>query len=123
MSHEAPKHHPTKDRYWEPKRTIRSDPSAGGYIALAVLAFQDYFHTVLSFCGVSDPEETELYHERSLIHPADSISVPLLLHQGLEDHVVPPEQARIIAENLERRGVPVELVEFEGEGHGFRRAE
>ncbi len=54
---------------------------------------------------------------------AESISRPLLLLQGLEDKIVPPSQSEQIVEALARRGVPHAYVAFEGEGHGFRKAE
>jgi dipeptidyl aminopeptidase/acylaminoacyl peptidase len=54
---------------------------------------------------------------------ADSISRPLLLLQGLEDKVVPPVQSEVIVRALEQRGVPHAYIAFEGEGHGFRKAE
>jgi len=57
------------------------------------------------------------------VHFADRIERPLLLLQGLDDEVVPPSQAEMMVEALERNGVPYAYVAFEGEGHGFRRAE
>src|SRR4029077_8681214 len=65
----------------------------------------------------------EHYAERSPITKAESIDVPLLVLQGLDDKIVPPNQADIIVESLERRGVPHAYIAFPGEGHGFRRAE
>ena len=66
------------------------------------------------------PEQTALYRERSPIHRAGEINVPLLIFQGLDDKVVPPNQSRFVADALRARGVPVAHVEFEGEAHGFR---
>jgi dipeptidyl aminopeptidase/acylaminoacyl peptidase len=40
--------------------------------------------------------------------------------QGLEDEVVPPNQATMIVEALRAKGVPVSYIAFEGEQHGFR---
>ena len=120
--------------------------SAGGYTTLAVLAFRNDFAAGASHFGVADlellarhthkfesryldwlvgplPDTEELYHERSPIYHVDQISCPIVLFQGLEDRVVPPEQADLMAEKLRERGVPVALIEFEGEGHGFRKAE
>ena len=64
-----------------------------------------------------------MYDERSAIKHVDGMSAPLILFQGLEDKVVPPEQARMMADALRQKGVPFALLEFEGEQHGFRRAE
>jgi dipeptidyl aminopeptidase/acylaminoacyl peptidase len=48
---------------------------------------------------------------------------PLILFQGLEDEIVPPAQSEAIAGALRAKGVPVAYLAFEGEQHGFRRAE
>ena len=64
-----------------------------------------------------------MYPHRSPITHADAISRPLLLLQGLDDKVVPPSQSEVIVDALERRGIPYAYIAFEGEGHGFRRAE
>jgi dipeptidyl aminopeptidase/acylaminoacyl peptidase len=47
----------------------------------------------------------------------------VILLQGLEDKIVPPNQAELILESLKKRGVPVAYVAFAGEQHGFRKAE
>ncbi len=69
------------------------------------------------------PAGRELYRERSPIHHLDRLSCPMLILQGAEDKVVPPNQAEAMADAVRAKGLPVELVVFEGEGHGFRRAE
>jgi dipeptidyl aminopeptidase/acylaminoacyl peptidase len=69
------------------------------------------------------PEGRELYRERSPIHHSSRLSVPVIFLQGLEDRVVPPNQAESMVEALRNKGVPVAYVPFEGEQHGFRRAE
>jgi dipeptidyl aminopeptidase/acylaminoacyl peptidase len=120
--------------------------SAGGYTTLAVLAFRDDFAAGASHFGVADlallaehthkfesryldwlvgpyPEAQDRYEERSPIHHVDRISCPIILFQGLDDRVVPPEQAEVMAEALRSRGIPVAHIEYEGEGHGFRKAE
>jgi len=68
----------------------------------------------------SDPD---VWRERSPIHSVDQIDVPVALFQGLDDKVVPPNQAAVVAEALAERGIPFVHVEYEGEGHGFRMAE
>jgi dipeptidyl aminopeptidase/acylaminoacyl peptidase len=115
--------------------------SAGGYTTLCGLCFTDAFHAGASYYGVADIEalfsdthkfesqyEYELVppdkaRERSPIHYVDRISAPVILFQGLDDPVVPPAQSRRIAEALAERGIEYELHEYEGESHGFRKAE
>jgi dipeptidyl aminopeptidase/acylaminoacyl peptidase len=120
--------------------------SAGGYTTLCALVFHDAFSAGVSYYGVADaatlahdthkfesryldgligpwPEGKQLYRERSPIHFADRLRVPVLLLQGLEDEVVPPTQAEQMVEALKRSGVPHAYIAFEGEQHGFRRAE
>jgi dipeptidyl aminopeptidase/acylaminoacyl peptidase len=60
---------------------------------------------------------------RSPIHHTDELSCPIILLQGLEDRVVPPEQAEAMAAALERKGLPWAYVAFAGEQHGFRKAD
>ena len=69
------------------------------------------------------PEARELYRERSPIHFTERLSCPLLVLQGLEDAIVPPAQAQAMVEALRKRGLPCAYLAFEGEQHGFRRAE
>ena len=120
--------------------------SAGGYTTLCALAFRDCFTAGASYYGVSDlealaedthkfesryldrlvgpyPERRDLYRERSPIHFADRVSCPVILLQGLEDKVVPRDQAEVFVEALRANGLPVAYIPFEGEQHGFRRAE
>ncbi len=120
--------------------------SAGGYTTLAALTFRDVFRAGASHYGVSDlealtrdthkfesryldrlvgpyPERRDLYIARSPIHHTDRLACPLILFQGLEDKVVPPEQAVMMYEAVRAKGLPVAYVPFAGEQHGFRRAE
>ncbi len=120
--------------------------SAGGYATLCALTFHDAFAAGASYYGVADaealatdthkfesryldrligpyPERAELYRERSPINHAERLSSPVILFQGLEDRVVPPNQAETMAAALERNGVPHAYLAFAGEQHGFRRAE
>ena len=69
------------------------------------------------------PEREDLYRERSPIFALDSLSAPMILFQGLEDKVVPPSQAEMMLEALKKKGLPVAYVPYEGEQHGFRKAE
>lgn len=120
--------------------------SAGGYTTLSALTFRDVFKAGASYYGISDletmtrdthkfesryldsligpyPEEQNRYRERSPIHFTDRLSCPLILFQGLEDKVVPPNQAEMMVDALRAKGLPVAYVPFEGEQHGFRRSE
>jgi len=127
-------------------RLIIRGGSAGGYTTLCVLTFRDDFKAGASYYGVSDlealtsdthkfesryldqlvgpyPEARELYHERSPIHYAAQLACPVIFFQGLEDKVVPVEQAEMMVAALRTKGVPVAYIAFEGEQHGFRRAQ
>lgn len=120
--------------------------SAGGYTTLCVLTFRDVFKAGASYYGVSDiealatdthkfearymdslvgpyPESINLYHERSALYHVDKLSRPVIFFQGLEDKIVLPNQAEMMVEALRKKKVPVAYLAFEGEGHGFRRAE
>jgi dipeptidyl aminopeptidase/acylaminoacyl peptidase len=128
------------------KRLIIRGGSAGGYTTLCALTFRDLFAAGASYYGVSDlealtkethkfesryldqmvgpyPESQDLYVERSPIHFSERLGCPVIFFQGLEDRVVPPNQAERLVEALRTKGVPVAYVPFEGEQHGFRRAE
>jgi dipeptidyl aminopeptidase/acylaminoacyl peptidase len=120
--------------------------SAGGYTTLCALTFGNLFKAGASHCGVSDlealakdthkfesrcldrligpyPQGKDLYRERSPIHFTQRLSCPVIFFQGLEDKVVPPSQAEMMVAALQALGLPVAYVAFEGEGHGFRKAE
>ena len=119
--------------------------SAGGYTTINALAFRDVFKAGASYYGISDlevfvkdthkfesryldsligpyPERKDLYYSRSAINLLDQIRAPMILFQGLEDKIVPPNQAELIVEALRKRGRPVAYLAFEGEQHGFRQA-
>ena len=128
-------------------RLIIRGRSAGGYATLAALTFHPgVFKAGTSYYGVGDLEalardthkfesryldgligayraERELYRARSPVHFVDRLSCPLLLFQGLEDRVVPPNQSQAMAAAVRAKGLPVALVTFEGEQHGFRKAD
>ena len=131
----------------DPRRLIIRGGSAGGYTTLAALTFHpEVFRAGASYYGVSDvealakdthkfesryldtligpyPDEKEVYRERSPIHFIDRLSCALILFQGLEDRVVPPDQSERMAHAVRAKGLPVAYLAFEGEQHGFRRAE
>ncbi|WP_088890115.1 dipeptidyl-peptidase 5 [Leptolyngbya ohadii] len=120
--------------------------SAGGYTTLAALTFHNTFRAGASHYGVSDlealakdthkfesryldgligkyPEEVAIYTERSPISAVDRLSCPVIFFQGDEDKIVPPNQAEMMVDALKAKGLPVAYVLFEGEQHGFRKAE
>jgi dipeptidyl aminopeptidase/acylaminoacyl peptidase len=69
------------------------------------------------------PERKDLYYERSAINHTEGLSAPMILFQGLEDKIVPSNQAELMLDALRKKGLPVAYVPFEGEQHGFRKAE
>ncbi|MGB3401723.1 MAG: S9 family peptidase [Microcoleaceae cyanobacterium] len=120
--------------------------SAGGYTTLCALTFKDVFKAGASYYGVSDlealatdthkfesryldgligpyPEAKEVYIARSPIHAAQQLSCPVIFLQGLEDKVVPPNQAEKMVEILKAKQLTVNYVTFADEQHGFRKAE
>jgi dipeptidyl aminopeptidase/acylaminoacyl peptidase len=130
----------------DPARLAIRGGSAGGYTTLAALTFRDTFKAGASHFGVSDieglaqdthkfesrymiglvgpyPENVELYHERSPLYHTELFSCPVIFFQGLEDKIVPPNQAEKMVDALRARKIPVSYVTFEGEQHGFRKAE
>jgi dipeptidyl aminopeptidase/acylaminoacyl peptidase len=130
----------------DPDRLIIRGGSAGGYTALAAVVFHPgVFEAAASYYGISDlevlqhdthkfesryndtligpyPEALELYRARSPIHVVDRLSCALILLQGLEDKVVPPNQSEMMADAARKNGLPVAYLAFEGEQHGFRKA-
>jgi len=69
------------------------------------------------------PEEAAKYKERAPINSVDTIRCPFVQFQGLEDKIVPPNQAEVMYEAVKSKGIPTALVMFEGEQHGFRQAQ
>jgi dipeptidyl aminopeptidase/acylaminoacyl peptidase len=104
-----------------PKRVAITGGSAGGYTVF----HQDThkFESMYDHNLVGPwPEARDVYRERSAIHSVDKITAPVILFQGLEDKIVPPNQAELIVAALKRKRLPVAYVAFEGEQHGFRIA-
>jgi dipeptidyl aminopeptidase/acylaminoacyl peptidase len=127
-------------------RLIIRGGSASGYTTLAALAFRDQFRAGTSYFGIGNleafriethkfesrydqsligpwPESRDLYRERSPIFSADRIRAPVLILQGLDDRIVPPSEAERIVDALFERRIPHAYLAFEGEDHGFRKAE
>ena len=130
----------------DPARIAIRGGSAGGYTTLAALAASNVFKAGASHFGVADlmllardthkfearyldtlvgplPEAEAVYRTRSPLANVGSISCPVIFFQGLDDRVVPPNQAEAMVEAMAARQLPVAHYTFAGEGHGFRRAE
>jgi len=126
-------------------RLMITGGSAGGYTTLCALTFRDTFNAGASHYGVSDaealakethkfesryldgligpyPEKRDVYVARSPINFTERLSCPVIFFQGLEDKVVPPNQAETMVEALRAKGIPVAYLPFAGEQHGFRQA-
>ncbi len=130
----------------DPGRLCIRGGSAGGFTVLAAMVQTDAFAAGASSYGVADltalaqethkfesryldgligpyPEAKAVYDERSPIEHVDRLDRPLIVFQGLEDEIVPPNQSEMIVDALRAKGVPVAYLAFEGEQHGFRRSE
>jgi dienelactone hydrolase len=127
----------------DPKRVAIRGGSAGGYSTLRAITWKNFFTAGASFFGIGDletmirdthkfesryldsligayPAEKARYIDRSPVHTAENITCPVLLLQGLEDKVVPPNQAEDMIAAMQKTGTPYAYIGFEGEGHGFR---
>ena len=127
-------------------KLVISGGSAGGYTTLAALTFYDTFKAGASYYGVSDleilardthkfearyldslvgeyPQEKAIYQERSPLYHLEGLSCPVIFFQGLEDKVVPPNQAEMMVKAIKNKGLKVKYVTFPDEGHGFRAAD
>ena len=126
----------------DPSRVAIKGGSAGGYTTLAALTFTNVFRAGASLYGIGDlkalAEDTHKFesryldtllgdpdavHGRSPINHVDKLNCPVIFLQGADDKVVPPNQAEAMRDALAAKGIPVAYLLFEGEGHGFRRAE
>jgi dipeptidyl aminopeptidase/acylaminoacyl peptidase len=130
----------------DPARIAIRGGSAGGYTTLAALAASDVFKAGASHYGVADlkllaqethkfesryldnllgplPEAESVYHARSPLANVSRIECPAIFFQGLDDKVVPSNQAETMVEAMAERQLPVAYYAFAGEGHGFRMAQ
>jgi dipeptidyl aminopeptidase/acylaminoacyl peptidase len=128
----------------DPLRTAIRGGSAGGFTVLLALSTSDVFRTGADYYGVSDmaalardthkfesryldsligalPGAQAIYDSRSPLHHLDGFKTPLIVFQGADDHVVPPNQSELIVQALRARQVPVAYLLYPGEGHGFRK--
>ena len=130
----------------DPARTAISGGSAGGYTVLVALSTSDVFKAGADYYGISDmtvlardthkfesryldtligplPQAQAVYNSRSPLNHLDGFKAPLIVFQGADDPVVPPNQSALIVEALRARGIPLAYLLFPGEGHGFRKPE
>jgi len=130
----------------DPDQLCIDGGSAGGFTTLAALTFKDVFTAGCSLYGVGDlaalagdthkfesryldglvgryPEDKEIYEQRAPIQHVERLSCPILLLQGAEDKIVPPNQAETMFEAVKAQGIPCCLKVYPGEQHGFRRSE
>jgi dipeptidyl aminopeptidase/acylaminoacyl peptidase len=135
----------------DPKRLAIRGGSAGGWTALAAVttgtaASGPVFSAATSYYGVADlrsfaaethdfesryldgllgplPGFDAVYAERAPVGHVNKATAPILLLQGLDDPIVPPAQSESIAADLAEHGIPHAYLSFEGESHGFRKAE
>ncbi|MCY3811899.1 MAG: prolyl oligopeptidase family serine peptidase [Gammaproteobacteria bacterium] len=126
----------------DPARVAIRGGSAGGYTTLAALAFTDVFRAGASHYGVGDLValdrdthkfesrylgtligDADALRDRSPVNHVDRLNCPVIFFQGTEDRIVPPNQAEAMRDVLVGKGIPVAYEVFDGEGHGFRRAE
>jgi len=128
------------------QRLLIRGGSAGGYTVLRALEGDSVFAAGACHYGISDlealtrdthkfeshydrcligpyPERRDLFVERSPIHHVDRIARPVVFFQGLDDKVVPADQTERMANALRERGVKSEYHGYEGEQHGFRKAD
>jgi dipeptidyl aminopeptidase/acylaminoacyl peptidase len=128
----------------DPQRTAIRGGSAGGYTVLVALSTSDVFRAGADYYGISDmtaiardthkfesryldsligplPQAQAIYDSRSPLRHLEGFKAPLIVFQGADDPVVPPNQSERIVAALRARGAPVAYLLYPGEGHGFRK--
>lgn len=139
-------HHLAEAGLVDGNRLAIAGGSAGGFTVLAALTFHDVFAVGASRYGIADlgvlatdthkfearyldrligpwPDAKAVYDQRSPINHTDKLSCPMIILQGSEDAVVPPNQAELMVQALATKGLPHAYLLFDGEGHGFRQAD
>ena len=134
----------------DPARMAIRGKSAGGWTALAAVTTGTrrgvVFSAAASYYGVSDlrefaeqthdfesryldgligpmPGSEAVFEERAPVGHVNKATCPILLLQGLDDPIVPPAQSESIVADLAAHGIRHAYIAFEGESHGFRKAE
>lgn len=136
----------SEEKLIDPKKVVIKGGSAGGYTTINALTFYDNFAAGATYYGIADlsvfindthkfesmylesligkyPKEKQKYYDRSAINFTEKLSAPMIILQGSEDKIVPVSQAEIMADALKKKQIPHALIIFEGEQHGFRKAE
>ncbi|MAR35183.1 MAG: peptidase [Chloroflexi bacterium] len=136
----------SEEKLIDPKKVVIKGGSAGGYTTINALTFYDNFAAGATYYGIADlsvfindthkfesmylesligkyPKEKKKYYDRSAINFTEKLSAPMIILQGSEDKIVPVSQAEIMADALKKKQIPHALIIFEGEQHGFRKAE
>ena len=127
----------------DPQRVVVSGRSYGGYLVNATLVrHAGRWCGGIAACGMSDLEtfyrdtepwiaaaaypkygnplqERELLREVSPLRRLHKVEVPMLFVHGAHDTNVPVSESEQAAEVLRERGVPVDVLLFEDEGHEF----
>lgn len=137
--------HLVKEGIVDGNRLAIDGGSAGGYTTMAMMVFKRYFKAGVSYYGVSDllglakhthkfesqyltkmvgklPDDEAIYKERSPLCHVNQLRCPLGFFQGSEDFVCPPPQSKELYNAALENGVATFYVEYEGEGHGFRKS-
>jgi len=137
--------HLAQQKEVDPERLSIQGGSAGGYIVLCAMTFHDVFDVGAIYFGIADweafdaethkfearyndyligpsPEQRDLYYQRSPIHFIDRVRGAIILYQGLDDPIVPPNQSEMMFEALRARGLPCAYIAYPGEQHGFRQS-
>jgi dipeptidyl aminopeptidase/acylaminoacyl peptidase len=130
----------------DPAHTAISGGSAGGYTVLVALSTSDVFQAGADYFGISDmtalardthkfesryldsligplPQARSIYESRSPLNHLEGFKAPLIVFQGADDPVVPPQQSSLIVDALRKRHVPVAYQLYPEESHGFRKPE
>jgi len=135
----------SKEKRIDKEKLAIKGGSAGGYTVLAALTFHEVFKAGASYYGIGNletlatdthkfesryldslvgpyPEQQSVYYQRSPLNFVEKLNCPIIFLQGLQDKVVPPDQAEEMVSALDEKKIPHAYVQFENEGHGFRQS-
>jgi len=98
------------------KRRLSEEP-AGNWLIILNRAQKV---TLEDICA-SIVKDAALLERISPIHKLDRIKAPVMVIHGTRDPRVPIGEAKQVAEGLQKRGLPVQLMTFEDEGHGLAK--